>query len=90
MLEKKWLSAAVLEEQVALELPEREMMQQTGLVNVDIGDVTVQVPIGVAANLCDINAAVLVGQFQDFGAAECTATADSTATNGPGQGGGAR
>jgi hypothetical protein len=57
------------------------------LVNVQIGDVTVQVPIGVAANLCDINANILAAQF-DVGEAECTATAQSIATNGPGNGGG--
>ena len=38
MLKKKRPSAAVLEEQVALELPEREL---PALVNVLIGDVTV-------------------------------------------------
>ncbi len=65
-----------------------------GLINVTVidlvKDVTVQVPVGVAANLCDINAAVLVAEFEDTGAADCTATADSKASNGPGQGGGAR
>ncbi len=58
------------------------------LVNVDIGPTTIQVPVGVAANLCDINAAVLVQEFQDNGSAECTATAESIATSGPGRGGG--
>ncbi len=60
-----------------------------GLVNVtvvdavDVEDVTVQVPVGVAANLCDINVAVLVADFQDDGQASCTADADSRASNGP-------
>ncbi len=88
--EKKALSAELIDAQAAFELPDRRMMQQSGLVNVNIEDVVVQVPIGVAANLCDINAAVLVAEIQDTGSAECTATADSTASNGPGQGGGAR
>ena len=41
---------------------------QSGLVNVNLQDVTVQapisvaVPVGVAANVCDINAAVLAQQ----------------------------
>lgn len=83
MLEKKRPSAAVLEEQVALELPEREL---PALVNVLISDVTVQVPVSIAANLCDINAAVLANQA-DTGDATCTATADSVASNGPGRGG---
>ena len=60
---------------------------QEGLVNVNISDVTAQVPVGVAANLCDINAAVLADQLKG-GGADCTATADSIATRGPGGGGG--
>ena len=56
-----------------------------GLVNVTIVDVAsgnqvaVQVPIGVAANVCDVNAAVLVNEFQDDGTADCTSEADSEA-----------
>ncbi len=56
--------------------------QQRGLVNVDV-DVTdnvviVQVPIGIAANVCGINANVLAQQRgqQDV---DCEANADSTA-----------
>lgn len=45
-----------------------------GLVNVVIGDVTVTVPIRVAANLCDININVLATQFKN-GNPTCTATA---------------
>ena len=85
--EKKALSLEELEAQTALELPERVL---PALVDVTIGDVTVQLPIGLAANVCDINAAVLVAAIADTGSAECTATAESIATNGPGQGGGAR
>ncbi len=81
MLEKKRLSAAEIEAQVALELPEREL---PALVNVIIGDVTVQVPVGIAANICDVNAAVLANQL-DAGDATCTATAESIASNGPGR-----
>jgi hypothetical protein len=47
---------------------------QTGLINVNISDLVVQVPIGVAANICDVNAGVLVGTLTDLGAAPCTAT----------------
>ena len=50
------------------------------LVNVQLSDVLVAVPIGVAANLCDINANVLAAQERD-GGANCTATAD--AVSGP-------
>jgi hypothetical protein len=54
---------------------------QEGLVNVAIEDVIVQVPIAVAANVCDVNVAVLAEVADD--AAACEATADSTATAGP-------
>jgi hypothetical protein len=62
--------------------------QQEGLVNVNVTDLNVQVPVAVAANICDVNANVLAEQA-DLGTATCTATADSIATNGPrsGQGG---
>ena len=47
----------------------------------DVADVgAVQVPIGVAANLCDINVAILVEDLQD-GAASCQATNESQADN---------
>ncbi len=58
------------------------------LVNVQISDVTIAVPVAIAANLCDINANVLARQVL-AGDTECTATAESAATpshNG-GQGG---
>ena len=63
--------------------------QQTGLVNVDISGNTVQVPIAVAANICDVNVAVLVADLRDD-AARCDATADAdaiTPANGGGGGG---
>lgn len=62
--------------------------QQAGLVNVNIEDVdvvlqdlidaqlviqNVAVPIGIAANVCDVNAAVLANQIVEDGDAECTA-----------------
>jgi hypothetical protein len=53
-------------------------VNQQGLVNVNIQDVAVQVPVGIAANICDVNVAVLVDQFLDE-AANCMADADSTA-----------
>jgi hypothetical protein len=65
-----------------------------GLVNVvlvdviDIEDVVIQVPVSVAANVCDVNVGILVQEFQDVGAADCDSTADSRATAGRGQGGG--
>jgi len=50
---------------------------QGGLVNVAIGNVALlnNVGVGVAANLCDINAAVLVADIRDDGSATCNSTA---------------
>lgn len=52
--------------------------QQQGLVNVDIditnNEVLVQVPIGVAANVCpNVNAAVIAQDFRQTGDAVCEA-----------------
>ena len=55
--------------------------QQEGLVNVNVENVTAQVPIGIAANVCDVNAAVLAEQLRGSGA-ECDADATSIATAG--------
>jgi hypothetical protein len=60
---------------------------QRGLVNVNVEDVTVQVPIAVAANICDVTVAVLVSDLAD-GSAVCEAFADSDATVTPAQPGG--
>ena len=49
------------------------------LVNVQIGDVTVQVPIGIAANLCDVNANVLAEQNKS---GRTTCMAESTSQTG--------
>ena len=58
-----------------------------GLVNVTIVDAvdvdrtTVQLPIAVAANVCDVDINVLAADLADDGEANCTATADSRANN---------
>src|SRR5688500_4697481 len=58
-----------------------EAQQQTGLVNVDVGDVNVlrRVAIGVAAglaaNLCNLQVGVIAEQVQRDGQFTCTATA---------------
>jgi hypothetical protein len=59
--------------------------RQEGLVNVNIQDVEVLVPVSVAANICDANVAVLAEQVRE-GGATCTATAESLASPGPGGG----
>jgi hypothetical protein len=56
-----------------------------GLINVTLVDVlshdniAVQVPVGIAANVCDVNAAVLLAAVRDTGSATCDATAESIA-----------
>jgi hypothetical protein len=77
LAEKKPLGVEELEAQTALELPKREM---PALVTVILDDTTVQVPISVAANLCDIDVAVLAAQVES-GDTTCTATSESSAEN---------
>ena len=61
--------------------------QQEGLVNVAIVDNTVQVPVAVAANICDVDVNVLASDIRD-GSALCNADADGFATASRGGGGG--
>jgi hypothetical protein len=51
---------------------------QDGLVNVNLTDVVVQVPISIAANVCDVSVAVLTSTLQDA-ASPCDATATAEA-----------
>jgi hypothetical protein len=53
---------------------------QEGLVNVNVSDVVVQLPIAVAANVCEVAVNVLAEQIRDGEAAECTSLAESGAT----------
>ncbi len=77
MLEKKRLDSVELEAQEAFELPDREML---ALVNVvALNGVNVAVPIGIAANVCGINANVLAQDINQTGDATCTATTTSQA-----------
>ena len=64
-------------------------VNQTGLVNVNVGDVTVQVPIAVAANICGVNVAALAVDVAQFGQATCDALSTATvpATVTPSSGG---
>ena len=52
--------------------------QQNGLVNVNVSDVVVKVPISVAANVCDLDVNVLA-QSRERGRTTCDAVADSQA-----------
>jgi hypothetical protein len=61
---------------------------QNGLVNVAVVDNTVQIPIGIAANVCDVAVNVLATATATS-PADCTAVAPATAfTTGGGGGGG--
>jgi hypothetical protein len=62
--------------------PASAQPEQNGLINLAVTDVNVQVPVAVAANLCDINVNALAVQ-ERLGGAQCDATADSLATGGP-------
>jgi hypothetical protein len=52
---------------------------QSGLVNVQIGDVIVQVPVAVAANICGVDANVIATQFVGTEEVVCVADADAMA-----------
>jgi len=47
--------------------------KQTGLVNVSLTDTTIQVPIGIAANVCDVQANVLAAGNVLLDEGECDA-----------------
>jgi hypothetical protein len=60
------------------------------LVNVAVTNNTVQIPLGVAANICGVTAAVLSQQIST-GTVNCSAISNATAfTTGSGGGGGAQ
>jgi len=54
---------------------------QNGLVNLNLENITVQIPVGVAANVCDVNVAVLANLVDTGTSDTCTAVATSTARN---------
>jgi hypothetical protein len=61
---------------------------QSGLVNVAVVDNTVQIPIGIAANVCGVSVNVLA-QAASTNPVSCTAVSGATATStGNGGGGG--
>ena len=87
MLKRTLMTAAVAVGMTAAALP--AAAQQNGLVNVDVSNVlnnldldllnnslnnnTVQVPIGVAANVCGIDANIIAQQRKRDGSYTCTA-----------------
>jgi hypothetical protein len=66
--------------------PVEAQTTQEGLVNVNIEDVTIQIPVGVAANICDVDINVLVSDMQQ-GPTSCQAGTISLAND---EGGGGR
>ena len=50
--------------------------RQSGLVNVNVDTLDVQVPLSVAANICDVTVGVLVSELSDA-AVPCEATGSS-------------
>ena len=65
---------------LAVAAPAQAQTQQNGLVNVALENIVVQLPISIAANVCDVNVAVLA-RLADQGGT-CRATADSAASSG--------
>src|SRR5262245_7461669 len=53
-------------------------VDQEGLVNLNLTGVTAQLPIALAADLCDVEVAALVSELED-GAAPCDASSNSDA-----------
>jgi hypothetical protein len=67
--------------------PAGAQVRQEGLVNVAITDTTVQVPVGVAANICGVAVNVLA-TAANVGDVDCTATGVAIAEHENGGGGG--
>ena len=86
---RTFITALALACTMALSMATGAMAQtnQSGLVNVNVADNVVQVPISVAANICGVTVAVLANALED-GEATCDALALSGATVPPRQPGG--
>lgn len=82
-------AALALVASLALAVPASAQTQQNGLVNVNLEDIDIGVPIAVAANICDLDVNVLA-DFRETGDTACVADAESGAVFGPNQGGNAR
>jgi hypothetical protein len=67
--------------------PASAQVDQDGLVNVAVTDTAIQVPVSVAANICDLNVGVLAAQV-DAGPTNCDAVATTEASHQGGNGGG--
>ena len=58
--------------------PTEAPVEQSGLVNLNLTGVTVQLPVALAANLCDVTVGVLVEELSD-GSAPCNASSNADA-----------
>jgi hypothetical protein len=67
--------------------PAASPARQSGLVNINLEENVVQVPVALAANICNLEVNALVGRLIDTGETECDATAFSDATVTPRDGG---
>jgi hypothetical protein len=68
-------------------VPAAAQTQQNGLVNVALTNTTVQVPIGVAANVCNVTANVITSNTFTPNGGPCSAVSSPSASGGGGGGG---
>jgi hypothetical protein len=89
MLLRRFLLAGLLAGSLTAGAAAPAAAQQNGLVNVNVSGVDIQLPIAIAANVCDVNVAVLVNDLRDDAAAcDAIADADAITVSDPGGGGG--
>ena len=81
--------AATIAATLAFAAPASAQTQQEGLVNVNLEEIDVGLPISVAANVCDLDVNVLAETI-GTGQTACVADAESGAVFGPGRNGGTR
>ena len=72
------VAALVLHRAASAPSPEPEPVAQEGLVNLNLTGVTAQLPIDLAANLCDVTVDVLVSELDD-GSSPCEASSNADA-----------
>jgi hypothetical protein len=80
-------SAAALGFAAAMAAPASAQPTQEGLVNVNLNEIDIAVPVAVAANICDVSVNALADVI-GTGDTACTTTAESGAVFGPGGSGG--
>lgn len=81
------LSSSVIAVGVSAVPASAQSTQQSGLVNVALTNTTIQVPVAVAANICNVTANVIAANNFTPNGGPCTATSTPSATGGGGGGG---